>query len=128
MAQTKITTAPWVYFILLTCAMLSGSGMFALGYDKLGWEFWGLVILLVLFLISLLSAMLTKIENQTDVIKLVSNFRYKEIQKVNIKRVLWTKGSGSFLILNDRSYLRLPITGRNEQSVTNCVRSWLDKP
>ncbi|MCB1801541.1 MAG: hypothetical protein KDI82_07640 [Gammaproteobacteria bacterium] len=126
MPRTRIKTAPWVSALLTFFVAFSAFGVALLSeVEDRNWVFWGMVLLLVLFVIALLAAALTAIINDGDAIRLVSNFRSTRIPKATIDSVAWQAGTGSFLMLKDGTRVRLPVTGRNEQGVVNSVRSWL---
>lgn len=126
MPRTRITTAPWVYIALTFCATLCASGAVVLSNDP-GWEFWVLLGMVLMSLIALLEAFFAKVESDGDIVRIVHNFRKLEIQKTSIEKVSWEKGSGSFLKLTDGTFVKLPVTGRNEQGVANSVRSWIGR-
>lgn len=128
MTRTRITTAPWIYAALAFSIALCVSGIVMLSIEEADWEFYGLVALLVLFSVALLEAAFKKIENIGETIEIVENFKKEKIPKSAIQKVSWEKGSGSFLKLANGDFVKLPITGRNEQGVVNSIRSWLSQP
>ena len=83
--------------------------------------------MVLMSLIALLEAFFAKVESDGDIVRIVHNFRKLEIQKTSIEKVSWEKGSGSFLKLTDGTFVKLPVTGRNEQGVANSVRSWIGR-
>ncbi len=112
--------------LLTSGAALCATGVVTLS-DDTGWELWGLVGMLVMFLVGLLEAVFTRIETDGEIIRIVANFRTTEIQKSTVEKVSWEKGGGSFLKLKDGTFVKLPVTGRNEQGVANSVRSWVGR-
>ena len=106
--------------------MFCASGVIFLSNDP-GWEFWALLGMVLMSLIALLEAFFAKVESDGDIVRIVHNFRKLEIQKTSIEKVSWEKGSGSFLKLTDGTFVKLPVTGRNEQGVANSVRSWIGR-
>ncbi len=128
MSKTRITTAPWVYGVLAFCMAFCTLGVALLNAGERGWEFWGTVMLLVLFSLSLLAAAMTKIENNGEFVMIVENFKRIDILKTLIENVSWEKGAGAHLKLASGKLVKLPATGRNDQGVTNSVRSWLVRP
>jgi hypothetical protein len=127
MSRNCITTAYWVYAALTIAVALFATGVVLLSADELYWEFWGTLTLLVICIMALMSAFFTKVENTGDCITIVNNFRKVEVPKRSIDRVSWEKGGGSCLKLSNGTFVKLPITGRNEQGVANRVRSWLNQ-
>jgi hypothetical protein len=93
--------------------------------DERSWEFWGTVVLLAFFLVVLLAAVTSKVENSGEFVTIVDNFKKTKIPKISIERVSREKGVGVYLKLNNGQFVKLPALGRNEQSVVNSVRSWL---
>lgn len=128
MPRTRITTAPWVYGILAFCMAFCALGAALMSAGEGGWEFWGTVMLLVLFSLALLAAASTRIENNGEMVTIVDNFKKTEVLKASVKKVSWQKGARAHLKLADGSFVKLPATGRNEQGVANSVRSWLVRP
>ena len=128
MSRTRITTAPWIYGVLAFGVAICTFGIAILSFGEPGWEIWGLVALLIIFSVALFESGFKKIEVDGEVIRIVENFRKKEIPKSVIEKVSWEKGTGSFVKLTNGTFVKLPITGRNEQGVANSVRSWLNRP
>ena len=125
-SRNCITTAYWVYGALTVAVAVFATGVVVLSAEEPYWEFWGVLILLVICMMALMSAFFTKVENNGECITIVNNFRKMEVPKRSIDRVSWEKGGGSYLKLSNGTFVKLPITGRNEQGVANRVRSWLN--
>ena len=128
MSRTRITTAPWIYAVLAFFVSFCALGIALMIDGEQGWELWGTVMILVLCLFALLVAGFTKIENDGQFVIIVDNLKKTKIPKTSIEKVSWEKGSGSFLKLVNGTFVKLPTTGRGEQGVVNCVRSWLNQP
>jgi hypothetical protein len=125
MSRTRITTAPWVYAVLAFSVLFCMLGIALMSTGEWGWEFWGTVVFLVLCVIALLVAGFTKIENKGEFVIIVDNLRKTQIPKISIVKVSYEKGVGSYLTLVNGVFVKLPVTGRNDQGVVNSVRSWL---
>lgn len=124
--RKRLSTAPWIFGLLAFGVACCALGIALLNANDTSWVTWSLVALLFVFVAALLEAGFKRIEDRGDSILIVENFRQQYIAKKSVRRVSWEKGVGSYLELDDGTVTRLPTTGRNEQGVTNSIRSWLN--
>ena len=92
--------------------------------DGLTWLFLGLFAISIVTLIGTISVFTDAICLGETELKARKDFRVSTVQRADIEKVTWAKGSNVSVLLKSGSWVSLPEVGRNSQGLCNSVRAW----